>query len=132
MVKYQDGDVSRTFAALGDPTRRAIVERLSQGPATVSELAEPFDMSLPAVSKHLGILEDAGLIARSREGRIRRCFVQPEALEGAAEWINTYKRFWEGQFDALARYLERTADDVPEIETPKRKDTDDDGTGSTG
>jgi DNA-binding transcriptional ArsR family regulator len=107
MVKSQPDPLSATFAALADPTRRAILARLAEGEASVGEIAEPFAMSLPAVSKHLGVLEGAGLIARRRDGRVRRCGVRAEPLRDAADWIGTYRRFWEGRFDALADYLER-------------------------
>ena len=106
--------LSATFGALADPTRRAILARLAQGDAQVGELAAPFEMSLPAVSKHLGVLEDAGLIVRAREGRVRRCHLRPETLRAAADWIEFYRRFWEGQFDALAEYLENEANEPKE------------------
>ena len=97
-----------TFAALSDPTRRAILARLAQGEATVSELAAPFDVSLPAVSKHLRVLESAGLLRREIDGRIHRCHLSPEPLKDAARWIEHYRVFWENQFNALAKYLEST------------------------
>jgi len=100
-----------TFAALSDPTRRAILARLAETPdATVGELARPFAMSLPAVSKHLRVLEDAGLLARRREGREHHCRVLAEPMKTASEWISRYERFWEGRLEALARYLEETAE----------------------
>jgi DNA-binding transcriptional ArsR family regulator len=105
MVNNLPDPLSATFAALADPTRRAILGRLAMGEATVGELASPFAMSLPAVSKHLAVLEGAGLIARERDGRMRRCTVRAEPLRVASEWIETYRRFWEGRFDALADYL---------------------------
>src|SRR5262249_30287474 len=95
-----------TFAALADPTRRAILARLARGQTSVSELAAPFAMSLPAVSKHLSVLEGAGLLTRERDGRVRRCRLEPRPLQSAADWIASYRRFWEQQFDALARYLD--------------------------
>jgi DNA-binding transcriptional ArsR family regulator len=106
MVNSSLDPLSVTFAALADPTRRAILGRLAMGEATVGELASPFAMSLPAVSKHLTVLEGAGLIARERDGRMRRCTVRAEPLRAASEWIETYRQFWEGQFEALAAYLE--------------------------
>ena len=106
MVKYEDGALDRTFAALADPTRRAILARLALGEASVSELADPFAMSLPAVSKHLRVLEEAGLLRRRREGRVHRCSLEPEPMRVASDWIEAYRRFWEDRFDALARYLE--------------------------
>jgi DNA-binding transcriptional ArsR family regulator len=97
--------LSRTFAALADPTRRAILARLADGEATVTELAQPFDMSLPAVSKHLKVLERAGLIARGREAQWRPCRLQPAPLQDAADWLERYRLFWEGSFDRLDDYL---------------------------
>jgi len=109
-----------TFAALGDPTRRAILARLTLGQLTVGELAEPFDMSLPAVSKHLRVLEDAGLLVRQRDGRIHRISLDPRPIEQAADWITEMRRFWELQFDALAAYLERTTEETwPQQQRPK-------------
>ena len=97
--------LSLTFAALADPTRRAILARLSTGEATVSELAAPFAMSLPAVSKHLKVLENAGLIARGRDAQWRPCRLEGAPLRDAAEWIEQYRRFWEESFDRLDAYL---------------------------
>lgn len=96
-----------TFQALGDPTRRAILARLSLGEASVSELAEPFDVSLPAISRHLKVLEKAELISREKDAQWRRCRLRPETLKLASDWISQYRQFWEGQFDALATYLEK-------------------------
>ncbi|MDJ0948170.1 MAG: metalloregulator ArsR/SmtB family transcription factor [Alphaproteobacteria bacterium] len=109
MVKYQDDPLSSTFAALADPTRRAILARLALGDATVSELAAPFEMSLPAVSKHLGVLEDAGLLSREKAGRVRRCNLEAAPIKQVADWVSHYRRFWEAQLDSLARYLDETA-----------------------
>lgn len=97
-----------TFAALADPTRRAILARLSRGETTVSELAEPFAMSLPAVLKHLGALEAAGLLKAQKDGRVRRCQLRAAPLGQASEWIETYRLFWEERFDAIERYLRET------------------------
>ncbi|MDA0306536.1 MAG: metalloregulator ArsR/SmtB family transcription factor [Proteobacteria bacterium] len=97
-----------TFRALADPTRRAILARLSKGQASVGELAEPFEMSLPAVSKHLKVLEGAELITRHRDGRVSRMEFNPDAMMGAVDWITHYKKFWESQLDKLARFLEDT------------------------
>jgi DNA-binding transcriptional ArsR family regulator len=122
MVNHYADSLTATFAALADPTRRAILARLIEGDATVSELASPFDMSLPAVSKHLTVLEDAGLIAREREGRTRRCRVRAAPLRAASEWIETYRRFWEDQLDSLAEYLAEDKDGKdPGDEHGKRK-----------
>jgi DNA-binding transcriptional ArsR family regulator len=95
-----------TFAALADPTRRAILARLASGEASVGELAEPFDMSLPAVSKHLKVLERAGLIGRSRTAQWRPCRLEAGPLKEAAEWIEHYRRFWDESFDRLERDME--------------------------
>jgi DNA-binding transcriptional ArsR family regulator len=97
--------LSRTFAALADPTRRAILVRLSSGEAGVKELAEPFAMSLPAVSKHLKVLERAGLISRGREAQWRPCRLDAAPLAPAADWLEHYRRFWEGSFDRLDEHL---------------------------
>ncbi len=97
--------LSTTFAALADPTRRAILARLVSGGASVTELAEPFDMSLPAISKHLKVLERAGLIARGREAQWRPCRLEAGPLKDVAEWAEDYRRFWEESFDRLDEYL---------------------------
>ena len=94
-----------TFAALADPTRRAILARLASGEASVTELAEPFAMSLPAISKHLKVLERAGLIARGREAQWRPCRLEAGPLKQAADWLEHYRRFWEQSFDRLEDYL---------------------------
>ena len=99
--------LSSTFAALADPTRRAILARLALGETSVTELAEPFDMSMPAVSKHLKVLERAGLIARGREAQWRPCRLEAAPLKTAAQWIDEYRRFWEESFDRLEEYLTR-------------------------
>jgi DNA-binding transcriptional ArsR family regulator len=98
--------LDRTFAALADPTRRAILARLAAGEASVTELAEPFDMSLPAVSKHLKVLEGAGLIARGRERQWRPARLEAGPLKEVAEWTERYRRFWEESYDRLDEYLE--------------------------
>ena len=97
--------LSSTFAALADPTRRSILVRLSQGEATVNELAEPFDISLPAISKHLKVLERAGLISRSRSAQWRPCRLRADPLSEASVWIQQYREFWEGSFDRLDEHL---------------------------
>ena len=97
--------LNTTFAALADPTRRAILARLVSGEASVTELAEPFEMSLPAVSKHLKVLERAGLIARGREAQWRPCRLEAGPLKDAADWLEHYRRFWEQSFDRLDVYL---------------------------
>ena len=97
--------LSSTFAALADPTRRAILARLASGETSVTELAEPFDMSLPAVSKHLKVLERAGLIARGREAQWRPCRIEPGALKQVDDWLERYRRFWDQSLDRLDNYL---------------------------
>ncbi|WP_299621934.1 helix-turn-helix transcriptional regulator [Pelagibius sp.] len=109
--------LSTTFAALADPTRRAILARLSDGEATVGELAEPFAMSLPAVSKHLKVLERAGLIARGREAQWRPCQLQAEPLKEATGWLEHYRRFWDESFDRLDAYLQ----ELQSGKAPKKK-----------
>ncbi|HEY2107101.1 MAG TPA: metalloregulator ArsR/SmtB family transcription factor [Candidatus Binataceae bacterium] len=98
-------NLSATFAALADPTRRAILARLASGQTSVTELGEPFDMSLPAISKHLKVLQRAGLIARSRQAQWRPCRLAPGPLKEAAGWLEEYRRFWEQSFDRLEEYL---------------------------
>ncbi len=99
--------LSLTFAALADPTRRAILARLASGAASVKELAEPFDMSGPAVSKHLRVLERAGLVARSRKAQYRPRRLEPSPIKEVAEWAENYRRFWDASFKRLDQYLER-------------------------
>ena len=100
-MKITSDHLSATFAALADPTRRAILARLVSGEASVTQLAEPFDMSMPAISKHLKVLEKAGLIARGREAQWRPCRIEGEPLKQAADWISHYERFWTESFDRL-------------------------------
>jgi DNA-binding transcriptional ArsR family regulator len=97
--------LSATFMALADPTRRAILARLARGETSVTELAQPFDMSLPAISKHLKVLERAGLITRGRDAQWRPCQLAAEPLREVATWVEQYRRFWEGSFDRLEDYL---------------------------
>ena len=109
--------ISTTFAALGDPTRLAILSRLAQGEATVTELAEPFDMSMPAITKHLKVLERAGLISRGRDAQYRPCRIETEPLEGAVDWIAEHRRTWAGRFDRLDQHLRSlTREPSPEQE----------------
>jgi DNA-binding transcriptional ArsR family regulator len=102
--------LSVTLSALADPTRRAILARLAEGEATVNEIAKPFDISLPAVSRHLKVLEAAGLISRGREAQWRPCRLQPEALRTVDDWLARYRRFWTGSFDKLAAYIAELKD----------------------
>jgi DNA-binding transcriptional ArsR family regulator len=111
MVKYSTIPLDATFAALSDPTRRAILSRLAQSSATVTEIAAPFDISLPAISKHLRVLEKAGLLIRQKQGRIHHCYLNAAPLKEAAQWLSLYEAFWEGQFDALADFLAETNDE---------------------
>ena len=111
--------LSTTFSALADPTRRAILARLASGEATVTELAEPFEMSLPAVSKHLKVLESAGLIARGREAQWRPCRLQAAPLKDISNWVERYRRFWEESFDRLDAYL-REIQSKEDRSTPKK------------
>ena len=97
--------LSITFGALADPTRRAILARLTKGEASVTELAKPFDMTLPAISKHLKVLERAGLISRSRDAQWRPCRLKAQRLEEAADWVGRYREFWEQSFDRLEDHL---------------------------
>ncbi len=99
------------FHALADRTRRALLARLAEGPAMVTELAEPFAMSLPAVSKHLKVLERARLVVRAVDGRVHRCSLAAEPLQEVERWLDHYRSFWEDRLHALARYVERDADD---------------------
>ncbi len=99
--------LSTTFAALADPTRRAILALLATGESTVSEIAEPFRVSLPAISRHLKVLENANLIVRHKDAQWRRCRLEPEPLREAADWVAQYRKFWEERFDALGQFLEQ-------------------------
>lgn len=105
----QQAELNLVFQALADATRRQIIERLSQGPLSVGELAQPLDMSLPAVMQHLQVLEGSGLVRSEKVGRVRTCRVEPAALEVADAWINARRRTWERQLDRLGEYLEEVA-----------------------
>jgi DNA-binding transcriptional ArsR family regulator len=114
MVQALGGDtLSATFSALADPTRRAILARLVSGEASVTELAEPFDISLPAVSKHLKVLERAGLIARNRDAQWRRCRLDAAPLRDVSDWLDDYREFWEQRFDRLEAYLAEIQQPAP-------------------
>lgn len=108
MVKYDSRALNRTFAALADPTRRGILAHLAHGHRCVTDLARPHAMSLPAVSKHLRVLEQAGLLRRRRYGRVHEMQLEAKPLKQAAQWVEKYRRFWEGSLDRLAEYLEKT------------------------
>jgi len=105
MVKCSNRSLDRTFAALADPTRRRILEHLSRGDSCVTDLARPYSMSLPAVSKHLRVLESAGLIRRRRSGRVHRLNLEAAPMQQAQQWIEEYRKFWEESFDRLDEYL---------------------------
>ena len=113
--------LSTTFAALADPTRRAILARLAQGDASVTELAEPFEMSMPAVSKHLKVLERAGLIARGRDAQWRPCRLEAGPLKEVADWVEHYRGFWEQSFDRLDDYLRELKNKEKKHESKQRK-----------
>jgi len=108
MVKYHSTTLDRTFAALADPTRRQILAHLARGNHRVTHLARPHHMSLPAVSKHLRVLEKAGLLRRRRYGRVHEMQLNAEPLKKAAQWVEEYRKFWEGSLDRLADYLQKT------------------------
>jgi len=110
-----------TFAALADPTRRAILARLAAGDATVLELAAPFDISLPAISRHLKVLERAGLIKRGRDAQRRPCSLDPEALASATKWIDHTRKAWEDRFDRLADHLKQLQEEAPKEKPHDRK-----------
>jgi DNA-binding transcriptional ArsR family regulator len=112
--------LSVAFSALADPTRRAILARLALGEATVNELAEPFEISLPAVSRHLKVLEGAGLISRGREAQWRPCRLEPERFKAVDDWLSLYRRFWEQSLDRMAAYLEELGEGESN-ERPKNK-----------
>jgi DNA-binding transcriptional ArsR family regulator len=108
MVKYSSETLNRTFAALANPTRRRILANLARGDKRVTHLARPHAMSLPAVSKHLRVLEKAGLLRRRRYGRVHEMQLDARPLKKAAQWVEEYRKFWEGSLDRLAAYLEKT------------------------
>jgi DNA-binding transcriptional ArsR family regulator len=120
----QTDSLSATFAALADPTRRAILARLASGETSVKELSEPFEMSQPAISKHLKVLENAGLIARGRDAQWRPARLKPETLKSAADWLDDYRKFWEQSFDRLDDYLKRLQAQTPKTQTKLEAPTD--------
>ena len=123
-MQTQSDPLSTTFAALADPTRRAILARLANGEATVTELAAPFDLSLPAVSKHLKVLQRAGLIEQGRQAQWRPCRLKAEPLRDVAAWIGEYKRHWEDSFERLDDYLREVARDDHKEEQHRKGDSD--------
>jgi len=112
MVNHSSRTLNRTFAALADPTRRRILAHLARGDRCVTHLARPHAMSLPAVSKHLRVLEKAGLLRRRRQGRVHEMQLDAKPLKQAARWVEEYRKFWEGSLDRLAAYLEKTKQDA--------------------
>jgi DNA-binding transcriptional ArsR family regulator len=117
MVNSSPGDpLSATFAALADPTRRAILARLAAGECSVSDLAAPFDMSLPAVSKHIRVLERAGLVAKGRDAQWRPCRLEPGPLKEVADWAERYRRIWEARLDRLDDYLKQLQQNSPQTQ----------------
>ena len=121
MVKYRPETLNATFAALADPTRRAILERLSQGESSVTALAEPFQVSLPAISKQLRVLERAGLLVQEKDGRVRRCRLEAGPMRQAVDWIAQYRRFWDQQLESLASYLEDVEPrEIAQVEDQKK------------
>jgi DNA-binding transcriptional ArsR family regulator len=121
MVKHSGDGLDATFSALADPTRRAILSRLAGGDRSVGELAAPFRISAPAISRHLRVLESAGLLSRTKHGRVHRCRLEAEAMREATEWMARYRAFWEGELDALERYLAEGTDNPPERPAARRK-----------
>ncbi len=117
-MPYQQASLDRVFRSLADPTRRGMVERLVRGPAAVSELAEPYAMSLPAVLQHLQVLQDGGLVRSDKVGRVRTFQLQPDALRRAQHWLDAQRSFWESGLDRLAGLLDETSDPRPRPEGP--------------
>lgn len=109
-MKYKQQSLDAVFAALADPTRRAIAERLAEGPASMTELAAPFEVTLPAIVKHLAVLEHAGLVEHEKDGRVRYFALVPAQLDGIVDWLQRYGGFWRGRFDELHRYLDSERD----------------------
>jgi DNA-binding transcriptional ArsR family regulator len=109
----QTDALSATFSALADPTRRAMLARLAEGEATVNELAEPFEMTLPAISKHLKVLEKAGLVSRGKHAQFRPCRLEAAPLKDIASWVEAYRQYWEASFDRLDSYLQEIQKEQP-------------------
>ena len=120
MVKYSDRYLDATFGALADPIRRSILERLAQGESSVTALARPFNVSLPAISKHLRVLGKAGLLTQERDGRVRRCRLDAGPMKNALDWIARYRPFWEDQLDSLADYMDQLQRDQSQEEDKLR------------
>ena len=124
MVKYKNNLLDRTFAALADPTRRSILDSLTQGDRCVTDLAKPHRMSLPAISKHLRVLEKAGLVRRQRRGRVHRLALEAKPMQEAQQWIEEYRRFWEQSLDRLDSYLKELQSKAQETPPPEQQETD--------
>ena len=122
MTVSTDDRLDETFAALANPTRRALLARLADGPAGVNELAAPFELGLPTISKHLKVLEHAGLIVRGRRAQFRPCALDPEGLRAAADWLEGYRPVWEASFDRLDDYLRTVTGDDPTGDHPEETD----------
>lgn len=110
MVKYTNTVLDNTFAALADPTRRAILQRLARGDTTMGDLAEPFGVTWPAITKHVKVLERAKLVRREQDGRVHRIHLEAKPMREARRWIDEYRKFWEKRFDALGHFLETTSE----------------------
>lgn len=120
MVQYQRGNVDATFAALADATRLGVLEQLARGDASITDLAHTFDMTLTGMKKHVGVLEEAGLVATEKVGRVRTCTIGPYRLEEELEWISRYRQVWDARFEALGRVIEQlTSRDEPDV--PKNR-----------
>ena len=117
MVQYPPAELDRSFAALADPTRRGILERLGDGSATISELAKPAGISLTGLKKHVRVLEDAGLVRTRKAGRARLCTLDPQGLDRAQQWIGAHRRMWEARLDRLGEFLEQTNDQQGQDDT---------------
>ena len=120
MVNYKENDLDATFGALADPIRRSILDRLAQGESSVTALAQPFNVSLPAISKHLRVLGKAGLLTQEKDGRVRRCRLDAGPMKNASDWIARYRRFWESQLDSLADYVDQLQRDQSQEEVNPR------------
>ena len=125
-MQTQPDPLSTTFAALADPTRRAMLARLAKGEATVTELAAPFELSLPAISKHLKVLQKAGLVEQGRQAQWRPCRLSPAPLRDVADWVGQYRRHWEDSFERLDAYLREVGVDDPDTK-PRQQEGDADG-----
>jgi len=131
MVQFKEAELDAVFAALADRTRRAVLQSLDRGSLSVTELARPYGMSLPGFLKHLRVLEDAGLIARTKEGRVVSCTLAPAPMQGAAMWLSRYEKFWKERLDALARYLYHQQETTSWPKPPRKNPRSGSAAGST-